>query len=120
MWLALVTVLLSVVVTGAAPLRGEPEHVVAPGMHTSRPADAHLTVDGSTPTVSPTPGASPGRQTTPGASAPRILVGAALLLAAFLVLMRRRGQIRRPQQPAEADPDRPETPAQDQPPGPSL
>ena len=121
MWLALVTVPLSVVVADAAPVRGGPPNVVAPGVRTSRPVDAHLTADGSTPSVSPTPGASPGRQTSPGASTPRILVGAALLLAAFLVLIRRRGQIRRPPpHRGEADPDRPETPEQGQPPDTSL
>ena len=112
-WLALVTAQLSFAVAGAAPAHVAPSDVSSAGMHLALQADAHLTAAGTTPTVTPAPGTGPGRQTAPGASAPRILVGGALVVAAFFMLLRRRGQIR-PPSPRRHQPgvDEPETPAE--------
>jgi len=120
-WLALVTAQLSVAVAGAAPAHVAPSDVSSAGMRMAVQADAHLTAAGTTPTVSPAPGTGPGRQTAPGASAPRILVGGALLVAAFFMLLRRRGQIR-PPSPLRDQPgvDEPKPPAEGPPTGPSL
>ena len=119
MCLALVSVQLNVAAAGAAPLQVASLRVLDAGVHVSRPAEVDLTASGTTPSGSPTSGNSPGSRTNPGASAPRIVVGAALLLAAFFVLVRRRGQLRPPgTRGDEADPRRPETPAQGQPPEP--
>ncbi len=118
MWLALVTGQLSVAVAGAAPVRVAPRHVSSAGMHVTLQADARLDAATATPTGSPAPGTSPGRQTAPGASGPRILVGGALLVAAFFTLLRRRGLIRPPaRRGGEADPNQPEKPARGQSPG---
>ena len=120
-WLALVTAQLSVAIAGAAPAYVAPSGVSSAGMHVALPGDAHLAAAGTTPTVSPAPGTSPSRQTAPGTSAPRILVGGALLVAAFFMLLRRRGQIR-PPSPRRAEPgvDEPDRPAEGPPRGPSA